>query len=105
MRTLKFIIDGQIIKPDPSCDFAKMVPGTKGYLQAHFTFDKNWVGCEKMAVFIGQGTREQLPVRIVNNICTIPPDVLFKRSYRVYVIGVRPGLRIVTNKLEVKQDG
>ena len=38
MRTLKFIVEGQIIKQDPSCDFTNLVPGTEGYLRAEFSF-------------------------------------------------------------------
>lgn len=39
MRTIKFVISGQSIKNDPSCDFSGIVPVTSGYLRAEFTFD------------------------------------------------------------------
>ena len=38
MRTLKFIVDGQILRQDPTCDFSNIVPGTEGYLIAEFAF-------------------------------------------------------------------
>lgn len=41
MRTLKFIVDEQIIRQDPNCDFSNLVPGSKGYLQAYFHFPQN----------------------------------------------------------------
>lgn len=28
MRTLSFIIDGQIIRKNPECDFNNLIPGT-----------------------------------------------------------------------------
>lgn len=34
MRILKFIVDKQIIRRDPNCDFSNLVSGTKGYLKA-----------------------------------------------------------------------
>lgn len=105
MRTLKFIVEGLIIAKDPSCDFAGIVPGTKGYLQANFKFDYNWSGCEKIAVFTKQGSKDEIPVRIVNNSCAIPDEVLVRRRFKLKVIGVKPGLRLPTNVLEVKQDG
>ena len=40
MRTLKFVVDKQIIKQNPDCDFSGLVPGTDGYLQAEFSFSR-----------------------------------------------------------------
>lgn len=28
MRTLSFIVEGQIIKQNPECDFSNLIPGT-----------------------------------------------------------------------------
>ena len=51
MRTLKFIVEDQIIRPDPNCDFSGLVPGTKGYLKAEFAFSKAWDEYVKVAGF------------------------------------------------------
>lgn len=104
MRTLNFIIEGLSIRKDPQCDFSGIVPGTKGYLRATFKFDSDWSGCEKMVVFSRFGI-ERIPIRVINNSCEIPSDVLLRRSFKLKIIGVKPGLRLVTNNLEVKQDG
>ena len=40
MRTLKFIVNGQIIKQDPKCDFSNLIPASEGYLVAEFSFSK-----------------------------------------------------------------
>ena len=104
MRTLRFIVEGLSLKKDPQCDFSGIVPGTQGYLRAEFKFNHDWVGCEKMAVFSRTDVGD-IPVRIVNNACMIPDEILSRRSFKLQVIGVRPGLRLPTNTLEVKQDG
>ena len=47
MRTLKFIVEGQIIKQDPNCDFSNLVPGTEGYLRAEFSFSRSGKDVQK----------------------------------------------------------
>ena len=42
MRILKFVVENQKIKQDPSCDFSGLVAGTEGYLKAEFVFSKEW---------------------------------------------------------------
>ena len=105
MRTLNFIVEGLTIKKDPQCDFSGIVPGTKGYLRAEFKFNHEWVGCKKMVIFTKQNGRGQVPVKIINNVCMIPDDVLVKRTFKIEVVGVKPDLRLQTNSLEVNQDG
>ncbi len=38
MRILKFIVNKQKIRPDPTCDFSGLIKGTSGYLKASFSF-------------------------------------------------------------------
>ena len=104
MRTLRFIVEGLSIRKDPQCDFSGIVPGTKGYLRAEFNFDHDWAGCEKMAVFSYRGI-EEIPVRIRNNACMFPEEILTHRNFKIEVIGLKPGVKLKTNKLEVRQDG
>ena len=103
MRILKFIVDGQSIKKDPSCDFKGLVLGTKGYLEAHFRFSDEWKNCKKAAVFSSLGREQAVP--LINGKCEIPEKVLKWRVFSVKVTGVRDGYRITTNKEEVLQDG
>ena len=49
MRTLKFAVNAQRITSDPNCDFSGIVPGTAGYLKAHFSFSPEWSGMVKVA--------------------------------------------------------
>ena len=105
MRTLRFIVEDQIITPDPSCDFAGLVPGTEGYLQAEFSFSQEWNGCGKIAEFRRYSTSEPASVKLAGNTCIIPAESLLGKVFKVSVIGIRKGFRIQTNMVEVKQNG
>lgn len=105
MRILKFIVSGQNIQPDPSCDFAGIFPGTEGYLMASFLFDDTWSGCGKIAEFRKYYTSEPVPVKLTRDACMIPSDVLTGKTFKVSVVGIRPGFRIKTDITEVKQNG
>lgn len=103
MRTLKFIVDGQTIKPDPKCDFTGLVPGTKQHLQAEFTFSNEWKNAAKVVGFYSRLGKEYPPQTLNRGrTCTIPIEALQKRIFKLKVIG-QNGL--VTNKLTVDQKG
>lgn len=103
MRTLRFIVTAQRVEADPGCDFSGLVPGTKGYLKARFTFSKEWVGCRKAASFWNFG--KEYAALLVNNECEIPPEALTWKNFQVSVTGLRDGYRIKTNKVRVMQEG
>jgi hypothetical protein len=106
MRTLKFIVDGQIIKQDPNCDFSGLVPGTEGYLKAEFSFSPEWQGCSKIATFnsvLGKDYPKQLLKD--GKTCTIPAEAVKKRTFEVGVVGTKQGFRITTNTVAVSQNG
>lgn len=107
MRTLKFIVDKQIIKPDPNCDFTGLIPGTEGYLQAKFIFSSEWKSCIKVAGFYSRMGKEYPPqVLDENDTCLIPAEALSKAIFGVRVIGKsESGLRLTTNKVIVCQNG
>lgn len=107
MRTLKFIVDDQIIKPDPECDFNSLVPGTKGYLRAEFSFSKEWSNCVKVATFFTPRGVEFSPQIIKDGrTCIIPEEILVRRIFKIQVIGKDiSGKVMTTNKLEVCQNG
>lgn len=103
MRTLKFIVEGQTIKPDPECDFSGLVPGTTGYLQAEFAFTKEWTSTPKVVAFFSRLGNEYTPQPLKDGrTCMIPVEALRKRIFKVQVLG-KNGL--VTNKLEIDQKG
>lgn len=103
MRTLKFIVEGQTIKPDPECDFSGLVPGTEGYLQAEFTFTKEWISTPKVVAFYSRLGTEYTPQALKDGrTCAIPTEALRKRIFKIQVLG-KNGL--VTNRLEIDQKG
>ena len=106
MRKLKFVVDGQIIKAAPSCDFSNLVPGTESYLEAEFLFSPEWDGYAVVASFWSALGKEYMPQAIKNCRCIIPAEALKKRVFKVQIIGQAPnGKKIKTNKLAVCQDG
>ena len=106
MRTLKFIVEGQTIAQDPSCDFSGLLPGTEDYLRAEFTFSKEWESAAKVVGFFSNMGREYEP-RVLNNgkSCTIPTDALKNRVFKIQVIGKNKVHTLRTNKLVVEQKG
>ena len=106
MRTLKFIVDKQIITPDPSCNFDGLIPGTVGYLQAEFSFSKEWLDCAKVIAFWSPFGREYPPQVLKDGrSCIIPAEALAKHSFKIQVIGQRENYKLITNRLLIKQNG
>ena len=106
MRTLNFIVDGQIINKDPDCDFGNLVPGTEGYVRAHFSFSPEWNGCVKVASFWSAMGKEYPPQVLADGVsCMIPSEALERYSYGIQIIGKKENYKISTNMIEVRQDG
>lgn len=106
MRPLKFIVDGQIMKQDPTCDFDNLVPGSEGYLLADFNFSPEWNGCVKAAAFYSSFGKEYPPQILKDGrTCVIPAEALKKRIFKIRVFGKKDGLTLATNKVIVKQNG
>lgn len=105
MRTLRFIVEGQIIKQDPNCDFDNLVPGTDGYLEAEFSFSREWENCAKVIAFYSAFGREYPPQILKDNKCPIPKEALSKRTFYLAVLGTHVGGLINTNRIKVHQNG
>lgn len=106
MRSVRFIVNGQIITQDPNCDFSDLVPGTEGYLQAEFAFSSEWNGYVKVAKFCSDMGREYTPQVLENGkTCMIPAEALKRRIFKVSVIGKKKNLKLTTNKVAVSQNG
>lgn len=108
MKTLRFIVENQIIKKDPNCDFSYLVPGTKGYLIAEFSFSKEWEGMAKVVGFYSPLGREYPPRALADGkTCVIPFEALDKRIFKIQVIGQSPDFKqkLKTNKVAVYQNG
>lgn len=109
MRTLRFIVNDQIITQDPYCDFSGLVPGTEGYIQAHFSFSQEWRGCVKVASFYSALGKEYEPQILKDGeTCMIPAEALAKQVFKIKVTGqdmFPTTKKLVTNKVTVTQNG
>lgn len=101
MRILDFIVSGQTIKRDPSCDFTGLVAGSRGYVLARFRFSTDWAGCKKVVIFSGNGTERPTP--LTNNMCEIPAEVLTGTAVQVRAVGRRDGYQITTGTVAFSQ--
>lgn len=105
MRTLKFIVKDQTIQQDPECDFSGLVPGSDGHISAEFSFSEEWTGCLKIVGF-SSGNKEYTPqVLNASNICEIPYKALERNMFRIQVFGKKANLKLITNKIIIKQGG
>jgi hypothetical protein len=106
MRTLRFIVEDQIIKQDPNCDFDGLVPGTNGYLEAEFSFSPQWDGCVKAAGFYSPMGREiGASVLVGGTTCTVPFEALKFQAFKIRIVGKKGDLKLVTDKVTVTQNG
>lgn len=101
MRILRFIANGQMLEPDPECDFTGLISGTEGYLQAEFVFDSEWTGCRVAASFFNLG--KEYPTIVENGKCEIPAKSLDFQDFYVQLTGIRDGYKITTNRKIVRQ--
>ena len=102
MRTLKFNVRAQRIEKDLACDFKGLVAGSEGYLQAEFKTDDAWKGCALAAGFTVDGQEYGAAVR--DGACEIPPQALKGHVFGVLLKGRRPGYKIETNTVYVRQE-
>ena len=106
MRTLKFIVNGQTLAQDPSCDFSGLFPGKKDDIQAEFAFSSEWKNRVKVVAFWSMLDKEY-PPRVLNseNVCEIPEEVLKRPSFKVQILGKQRGGTFNTNKITIYQRG
>lgn len=108
MRTLRFIIEGQVLTLDPTCDSSDLIPGTENFIRAHFSFSNEWDNCVKVAAFYSMIGSEYAPQQIKEDMtCMIPIDATKRHRFKVQVIGrnKKENSKLCTNKLIVEQGG
>lgn len=106
MRILKFIVDDQIIKQNPKCDFSNLVPGTEQYVQAEFSFSPEWNGYTKVAAFWSLFGKEYPPQVLKDGkTCIIPTEALKRRAFKIQIVGKKKDTKMTTNKIQINQNG
>lgn len=106
MRTLKFLVDGETIKQDPTCDFSGLFSDKDSGVCAEFAFSSEWNDKVKVAAFWSMLDKEHEPQALDDkNICIIPSDALKRASFKIQVLGLRGSEKLTTNKLTILQTG
>ena len=106
MRTLRFIVDGQTIKKDPTCNFNNLFSDGKIGICAEFIFSSEWNDKIKVAAFWSMLDREYEPQALNDeNTCVIPSEAFTRASFKIQVLGIGGRERLTTNKLVVLQTG
>lgn len=110
MRTLRFIVDGESVKQDPTCDFSGLFPGKNPNVLAEFVFSSEWENTIKVAAFWSILDKEYEPQVIEDDSCVIPSEALARASFKIQVLGKKKKARqnaaiISTNKLIIRQMG
>lgn len=103
MRILDFLINGQTIIRDPTCDFKGLASGSRGYLKCRFEFSPEWAGYAKVARF--ERYDDVIFVPLVDNACMVPDCIADKVEFSVSVIAESESedIRITTNRLTITQ--
>ena len=105
MRTLRFLVDGETIKQDPTCDFSGLFSDKDSGVCAEFICSSEWNDKIKVAAFWSMLDREYEPQALDNNTCIIPVEAFSRASFKIQVLGIGGHERLTTNKLVVLQTG
>lgn len=108
MRTLRFIVNGQTIEEDPTCDFSGLFPGRNPEVSAEFTFSPEWDDSIKVVAFTSELGMEYEPQPLDEwDSCDIPVEALAKPTFKIRVLGMKtkPRMQLTTNIFTVKQSG
>ena len=106
MRTLRFIVDGQTVKQDPTCDFSGLFSDKNSKICAEFIFSSEWNDKIKVAAFWSMLDKEYEPQALdEKNTCIIPSEAFARASFKIQVLGIRGSKKLTTNKLVILQTG
>lgn len=103
MKTLRFLVKGQMIKKDPAFPFYKMVAGSSNYYKAKFTMDASWTGYSCLAHFEADGYEKYVP--IIDGEAAFPDEIMQYKKFFVSVIGRKGDSTLLTNKNRIIQIG
>ena len=85
MRDLNFKVVGQKLSKEG--DFNDIVVGSKGYLKACFTFNSEWNGFAKVAVFKANNSDEVIVKISPEGECLVPDEVTDGAYISIRVVG------------------
>lgn len=105
MRDLNFIVNGQSLEKDESCDFSDIIKGSHDYLRCVFKFSEDWKDYSKAIEFI---TRDNSYFFMLDKDDSIKvPDTATSEWYFKIKLYATDGKNMIfpTNTVVVKQKG
>lgn len=105
MRILKFTVNGQKILHNPKSNFKDLVPDSGEELIADFNFSSEWDNTIKVAAFYNADGECQPQELIDGMYCTVPEEAANAHWFRVRILGNKNGSLIMTNMIDVIQNG
>lgn len=106
MRVLRFIVTGQVLEPDPNCDFDGLFPGRDMDVEAEFELSSEWESMIKVAAFWSMLGKEYPPqVLDEYDTCVIPEEALSKPTFKVQLFGKGRSNALRTNTVTIYQRG
>ena len=99
MRTIKFRVNQQRIKPMNSVSF--IYPGTDNYLKLEFEFGEDWDGC---TIGISFGSKKIMQV-LRDNSCVVPKEDFEDSQLSFYLAGVKKDYAIKSQEFIIKLGG
>lgn len=106
MRTLKFIVNDNIITEDPNCDFTGLFPNSEKKIRAEFAFSHEWDNSIKVVAFWSiMGTEYPPQLLDEENGCMIPEEALSKPAFKLEILGANLKQNMKTKPLTIYQKG
>lgn len=103
MKTLTFNVKEQDISKTE--DFARIIKGSKGYLNCLFTFDPSWENFNAVAIF-EHGENSKIELIDSNGMCQVPDSMTDYESFSLKILGIKSqDIYTYTNKVLIEQEG
>lgn len=104
MKDLHFNVNGQRLTRANVDDFVGIVSKSKGYLRCIFSFDDDWAGTKKIALFSTRRIVEEDYSVVANLSCMVPNTVTDGTIFYMKLVGKKPGYEIETNWIMIEQE-
>ena len=105
MRMLSFMVDGDTIVKDPTCDFRGLSSVKDEFVKAKFTFSEEWAGAV-IVLGITSFRYEYDPIIVgKDGRCQIPTKVFQRSIFDLQLFGRNREVRLKTNPLKINQNG
>lgn len=104
-RILRFIVDGETLKQDPSCDFGGLFSRKPQNIRAEFVFSPEWNNRVKVAAFWSVLNTEYPPQLIEDDSCAIPVEALARPVFKMQILGKYKNHNYKTNTANIYQRG